>query len=109
MAHPATCAAPSRRSLRALDALAFLAPDVQGGVGPFLVVFMAGTLAWDPQRIGTVMFVSALVGLVVQAPAGALIDNVRHKPRWIAGALTLIAISLAVMANWPGYRVILAG
>jgi len=101
--------APSRRSLRALDALAFLAPDIQGGVGPFLVVFMAGTLAWDPQRIGTVMFVSALVGLVVQAPAGALIDSVRHKPRWIAGAISLIAVSLLVMANWPGYGVILAG
>lgn len=101
--------APSRRSLRVLDALVFLAPDIQGGVGPFLVVFMAGTLAWDPQRIGTVMFVSALVGLVLQAPAGALIDSVRHKPRWIAGAIALIAASLVVMANWPGYGVILAG
>lgn len=100
---------PSRRSLRALDALAFFAPDVQGGVGPFLIVFMAGTLAWDPQRIGTVMFVSALVGLVVQAPAGALIDSVPNKPRWIAGAIALIAVCLVVMANWPGYGVILAG
>jgi MFS family permease len=104
-----TAPAPSRRSLRALDALAFFAPDIQGGVGPFLIVFMAGTLAWDPQRIGTVMFVSALVGLVVQAPAGALIDSVRHKPRWIAGAIALIAMCLVVMANWPGYGVILAG
>ncbi|MEZ2294072.1 MFS transporter [Variovorax sp. RCC_210] len=100
---------PSRRSLRALDALAFFAPDIQGGVGPFLIVFMAGTLAWDPQRIGTVMFVSALVGLVVQAPAGALIDSVPNKPRWIAGAIALIAVCLVVMANWPGYGVILAG
>ena len=105
----APSSAPSRRSLRSLDALAFLAPDIQGGVGPFLIVFMAGTLAWDPQRIGTVMFVSALVGLVVQAPAGALIDSVRHKPRWIAGAIALIAVCLVVMANWPGYGVILAG
>lgn len=104
-----TATTPSRRSLRSLDALAFLAPDIQGGVGPFLIVFMAGTLAWDPQRIGTVMFVSALVGLVVQAPAGALIDSVRHKPRWIAGAIALIAVCLVVMANWPGYGVILAG
>ncbi|MDP9901335.1 MFS transporter [Variovorax ginsengisoli] len=102
-------ATPSRRSMRALDALAFLAPDIQGGVGPFLIVFMAGTLAWDPQRIGTVMFISALVGLAVQAPAGALIDTVRSKPRWIAGAITLIAISLVVMANWPSYAVILGG
>lgn len=35
------------RSVRALDALAFLAPDVQGGVGPFLVVFMSAALHWD--------------------------------------------------------------
>ncbi|KQX35055.1 MFS transporter [Variovorax sp. Root434] len=104
-----TTTAPSRRSLRALDALVFFAPDIQGGVGPFLIVFMAGTLAWDPQRIGTVMFVSALVGLAMQAPAGALIDSVRHKPRWIAGAIALIASCLVVMANWPGYGVILAG
>lgn len=104
-----TATTPSRRSLRSLDALAFLAPDIQGGVGPFLIVFMAGALAWDPQRIGTVMFVSALVGLVVQAPAGALIDSVRHKPRWIAGAIALIAVCLVAMANWPGYGVILAG
>lgn len=101
--------APSRRSLRALDALAFFAPDIQGGVGPFLVVFMAGTLAWDPQRIGSVMFVSALVGLAVQAPAGALIDSVRRKPRWIAGAVALIALCLVAMAQWPLYGTILAG
>ena len=100
---------PARRSLRALDALAFFAPDIQGGVGPFLVVFMAGTLAWDPQRIGSVMFVSALVGLAVQAPAGALIDSVRRKPRWIAGAVALIALCLVAMAQWPLYGTILAG
>lgn len=100
---------PARRSLRALDALAFFAPDIQGGVGPFLVVFMAGSLAWDPQRIGSVMFVSALVGLAVQAPAGALIDSVRRKPRWIAGAIALIALCLVAMARWPTYGVILAG
>ncbi|NYE24732.1 MFS transporter [Pigmentiphaga litoralis] len=101
--------APARRSLRALDMLAFFAPDIQGGVGPFLVVFMAGTLAWDPQRIGTVMFVSALVALIVQAPAGALIDRVPNKPRWVAAAITLIAVCLVVMANWPSYYVILGG
>lgn len=107
---PSADSAPvARRSLRALDALAFFAPDIQGGVGPFLVIFMAGTLAWDPQRIGSVMFVSALVGLAAQAPAGALIDSVRHKPRWIAGAVALIAVTLVVMAQWPRYAVILGG
>jgi len=97
------------RSVRALDALAFLAPDIQGGVGPFLVIFMASTLRWGPDRIGTVMFVSALVGLVVQAPAGALVDRVSHKPWWIAGAITLIAVALVVMANEPSFGVIVVG
>lgn len=99
----------SPRSLRALDALAFFAPDIQGGVGPFLVVFMSSTLAWAPDRIGTVMFASALVGLLVQAPAGALIDRVRAKPLWIAGAVAAIAASLVAMVTLPSYPVILAG
>lgn len=109
MTSPPPTSVAAHRSLRALDALVFFAPDIQGGVGPFLIVFMAGALAWDPQRIGTVMFISALVGLLVQAPAGALIDRVRHKPRWIAGAIALIAACLVVMSNWPIYGVILVG
>ncbi len=100
---------PSRRSRRALDALALLVPDVQGGVGPFLIVFMSGALGWDAQRIGTVLSVSALAGLAAQAPAGALIDRSAHAPRWIAGALATIAACLGVMAHWPSFAVILLG
>jgi MFS family permease len=98
-----------KASLRALDFLVFLAPDIQGGVGPFLVIFMSTALAWDPQKIGTVMFTSALVGLLLQAPAGALVDRVQSKPRWIAGALIVIAACLLLMAALPNYGVILAG
>jgi MFS family permease len=97
-----------RRSLRALDALAFLAPDVQGGVGPFLVVFMSSALHWDTGRVGTVMFVAAIVGLLLQAPAGAWIDRVRSKARWIALALAVIALSVLGMMLFPLYGVILA-
>jgi hypothetical protein len=63
------------RSVRALDALAFLAPDVQGGVGPFLVVFMSATLHWDAGRVGDVMFVSALIGLLVHMHAGRCVGR----------------------------------
>jgi predicted MFS family arabinose efflux permease len=97
------------RSLRALDVLAFLAPDVQGGVGPFLVVFMSSALHWSAGRVGSVMFVSAIVGLLLQAPAGAWIDRARNKPRWVAAALAAVALSLLCMALFPGYAVILAG
>jgi MFS family permease len=70
---------------------------------------MSTALAWDPQKIGTVMFTSALVGLLLQAPAGALVDRVHSKPRWIAGALIVIAACLLAMAAVPSYYVILAG
>ncbi len=109
MSAPAHPGHTSPRSLRALDALAFFSPDIQGGVGPFLVVFMSSALAWAPDRIGTVMFASALVGLLVQAPAGALIDRVRAKPLWIAGAVCVIAASLVVMVRVSTYPVILVG
>lgn len=102
-------AAPSRRSLRALDALAFFAPDIQGGIGPFLVVFLSSTLAWSPDRVGTVMAASALVGLLVQAPAGALMDHVQSRPRWIAAAVAVIAACLVLMVSRPSFPVILAG
>lgn len=104
-----TAAAPSRRSLRALDALAFFAPDIQGGIGPFLVVFLSSTLAWSPDRVGTVMAASALVGLLVQAPAGALMDHVQSRPRWIAAAVAVIAACLVLMVSRPSFPVILAG
>lgn len=97
------------RSLRSLDALAFLAPDVQGGIGPFLVIFMSTALHWDAGRVGTVMFASALVGLLLQTPAGALVDRVRSKPRWIAAALGAITCSVLAMALAPTYPVILSG
>lgn len=104
-----TSVQPSRRSLRALDALAFFAPDIQGGIGPFLVVFLSSTLAWSPDRVGTVMAASALVGLLVQAPAGAWMDHVQSRPRWIAGAVTVIAACLVMMVSRPSFPVILAG
>ena len=92
----------------ALDALAFLAPDVQGGVGPFLVVFMSAGLHWDAGRVGTVMFAAALTGLLLQAPAGAWIDRAEAKARWIALALAVIALAVLAMMLFPVYAVILA-
>ena len=99
-------ASDKRRSLRALDLLAFLVPDAQTGVGPFLVVFMSSALHWNADRVGRVMFISALCGVILQTPAGALVDRARSKPVWIAAALVLVAASVASMALFPSYMVI---
>jgi hypothetical protein len=37
---------PSARSLRGLDGLNFLMADVQGGLGPYLSVFLKGSEHW---------------------------------------------------------------
>jgi hypothetical protein len=37
------CGVPSRRSLRALDLLAFFLADVRDGVGAFLAVYLQAT------------------------------------------------------------------
>jgi MFS family permease len=96
------------RSLRALDSLAFFLADIQGGVGPFLVIFLSASLDWNPARIGTIMFVSGIAGVVAQTPAGYLIDRVRPK-RWImAIAAALIAVACLLIALFPAYPVILS-
>ena len=44
--------APSKRTLRALDAVNFLMADVHTGVGPFLAIYLAASLHWNPRDIG---------------------------------------------------------
>jgi hypothetical protein len=73
----------SAGSLHALDWLnAFLAALLMG-FGPFL----SGCLTdrgWMPANIGLVLTASALAGLLLQAPAGDLIDMARSKRALVA-------------------------
>jgi len=63
---------------RPLEALNFFVADVQAGIGPFLGVFLQ-SLGWKTGAIGTVMTIGGVAGLLVTAPAGAVIDATRHK------------------------------
>src|SRR6202021_4227063 len=69
---------PSRGTLRGLDWLNFFLADVQTGVGPFLAIYLAG-YAWDEERVGLVLTVGGIAGILAQTPAGALVDQVHHK------------------------------
>jgi MFS family permease len=103
-------AVPDKQSsIRALNCLNFFLADVQGGVGPFLVVFLTATLHWEPSRIGFVMGAAGVVGVVAQIPAGAMIDQLRHKRRIVATAATLIALGSVGIAFFPTFAVVLAG
>jgi MFS family permease len=63
---------------RPLEALNFFIADVQAGIGPFLGVFLQ-SLGWSTGSIGSVMTMGGVAGLLVTAPAGAIIDATRAK------------------------------
>jgi MFS family permease len=90
----ASGAHPSRRSLRALDALTFL----QVGLGPFLAIYLQSVRNWTPARIGMVLATAGLAGMLAQVPVGALIDRLRHKRELYAvGAVIAAAGRLATV------------
>ncbi|MGC1778562.1 MAG: MFS transporter [Xanthobacteraceae bacterium] len=98
-------AAPRRRSLRALDALNFFMADVQGGLGPFLGVFLQAR-HWSPAEIGIVMTVGGIAGMAVTTPIGALVDRTHAKRAIVvAAALVITAASIATWL-WPVMAVV---
>lgn len=93
---------PSAQSLRGLDWLNFFLADVQTGVGPFVATFLA-TRGWRQEDVGWSLTVSGLVGVICQAPAGALVDWSRYKRTLVAIAVLIIAAGALVLALWPSY------
>lgn len=53
-----------------LIAVSFFAADVQAGVGPFLGIYLLAN-GWTSEKIGTVLTIAGIVGMLVTAPAGA--------------------------------------
>ena len=78
-------------SLRAVEWLNFFLADVQTGLGPFLAAYLAAS-RWNPGRIGFALTFGGLVTVLMQTPAGALVDAV-HRKR------VLLATSLAVLVG----------
>lgn len=74
---------------RALDALSFLLSDVRYGLGAYLGVYLLTEHAWDAEMIGVAFSAGGLVGLVSQAPLGAMVDAVRAKRALLAGGVVV--------------------
>jgi MFS family permease len=69
--------------------------DMQAGIGPFLGVFLQQR-GWATGAIGLVMTLGGMAGMVVTAPAGALVDATRRKRLFVilSGLFTVLASSL---------------
>jgi MFS family permease len=89
-----------RAALGALNALNFFMADMQAGIGPFLGVFLLAH-HWDSGWIGTVMTIGGVAGMLMTAPAGALIDESSRKRLYviIPGVSTVLASAIVLVTQ----------
>jgi MFS family permease len=86
-----------------LDAVNFLAADVRGAVGPYLNVFLVTQQHWSQSEVGLVTTLGGLLGLAVQTPIGAAIDETRAKRGVIVLGLAVLAVMAAIIFAMPTF------
>jgi MFS family permease len=86
-----------------LDAVNFLLADVRGALGPYLNVFLVTQQHWSQSEVGLVTTIGGLLGLAVQTPIGAAIDETRAKRGAIVLALAVLGIGAAIIFAWPRF------
>jgi MFS family permease len=86
-----------------LDAINFLLADVRGALGPFLNVFLVTQQHWSQSEVGLVTTIGGLLGLAVQTPIGAAIDETRSKRGAIVLALAVLGIGASIIFAWPSF------
>jgi MFS family permease len=93
----------SGRISGSLDAINFLLADVRGALGPYLNVFLVTQQHWSQSQVGVVTTISGLLGLAVQAPIGAAIDETRAKRGAIVLTLALLGVGAVIIFTWPRF------
>jgi MFS family permease len=84
------------RVLGPLRALNFFMADLQAGIGPFLGIFLLAH-GWKSGPIGSVMTIGGVAGMLVTAPAGALIDTTKRKRMFVVVSAICTAIASAII------------
>lgn len=91
------------RANRALDAANFFLADVQGGLGPYLAIYLLTEQHWNEASIGIVMSIAGFAGLVAQTPAGALVDATTAKRLLMVIAAILVTAASLVLPWLPSF------
>ena len=100
---------PNKRAIRkgfqphSLDALNFLLSDMQGALGPYLVVFLVTQENWTKSAVGLVTTIGGLIGLTLQVPIGMLIDATRAKRAVIVTATAVLAAGATAIFLAPSF------
>jgi MFS family permease len=77
--------------------------DIQGGLGPFLATWLAEGAGWGPRQIGAVTTAVGLATLVLNGPAGALVDRSRSPRLLVALACGLILVGTLMLLPARGF------
>ncbi|MVM37012.1 MFS transporter [Spirosoma sp. HMF3257] len=83
-----------------LQALNFFMADMQAGIGPFLGIFLLAH-GWKSGLIGSVMTIGGVAGMLMTAPAGALIDATKRKRMYVvvAALFTTLASGIILLSQ----------
>ncbi len=81
---------------RALDAANFFLADVRDGLGPYLAIYLLTEQKWDEA-------LAAIAGIVVQTPAGALVDATKSKRMVMVGAAILVTAASLLLPLFPSF------
>jgi MFS family permease len=87
-----------RSSIHALEWTNFFLADVQAGVGPFVAAFLA-SLGWQAGAVGRVLTFGGIVTVLLQTPAGWIVDRVAWKRTILIAGTGLLAIGSLMFAT----------
>ena len=96
------------RSLRGLDLISFTLADVRDGIGPFLGIYLLSSQHWNLRDIGIATSLATFAGVLVQTPAGAMVDRFKNKKLIIGIASLLVGFGTLLILIKPSQTVVLA-
>ena len=90
----------SLRCQGGLNSLNFLIGAIQTAFGPFFSVYLTQQ-GWSQVDIGFVLSIGTASALILQIPAGVIVDAIHHKRLPIAIAMVLLGISTLIVGTAP--------
>ncbi|AMR31086.1 hypothetical protein A0256_06440 [Mucilaginibacter sp. PAMC 26640] len=97
-----------KHSLNCLNWLNFSAADVATGLGPFLAVYLASNLHWNPSQIGIAIGAMSFATVIAQSPAGWLCDVSNKKRLGIVVVSVTIGVAGFCMLFFPNFYAVIA-
>jgi len=86
-----------RGSIRALEWTNFFLADVQAGLGPFVAAYLA-SIGWQAGAVGRALTFGGIITVLLQTPAGWVVDRVSWKRLILVGGSVLLALGAMLLA-----------